>query len=836
MCKFSMSSRIIAKFVITLVVIYFICPMNGTALAKYRGGSGTPLDPYRIGTVADWQTLMNDSADWNKQFILTADIDLTGVSLTPVGNIFPNTLFLGTFDGNGHIISNANISTSGNDYVGLFGGLGPNGQIRNLSLNNIKIIGHDYAGALVGYNWDGIITSCSAAGSVKGNITVGGLVGKNYKGNITQSTSSCTTDGENYVGGFAGYNDNGSLTQCYSTGTVSGNTSVGGLTGYNSSGSIAQCYSTGLVSGRYNTGGLVGYNNDKISQSYSTGIVDADDYVGGLVGYNKNGNISQSRSTGAVSGNYDVGGLVGINEEGLLSYCYSSGIISSLLSAGGLVGDNKSGTLAQCYSTGAVASKYDAGGLVGCNSGDVNECFSTSTVTGEDYAGGLVGWNGGDVNDCYCSGKVNGSNIYIGGLIGENEGSVIRCYSTGTVYGKYYIGGLVGCGLGVVSNSVWDMQTSGLYGSSGGVGLTTEKMKDAYLLGLNGFSNEKKWILDAGRDYPRLAWQGTAGTVIPDPGIINWLEGNGTAITPYKIYTAEQIILIGKSSILWDKNFTLEADINLDLNLINKNVLNPNLVDPNGNDGLLFGQAVIPTLKGVFDGKGHIISKLTAKGDSFMGLFGRLDSKAKVQNVSVNDVNIIDIGRYTGGLAGYNNGGLIIQCCTTGLISGNLNVGGLVGYNDTASISVSYSKMNVSGNTSIGGLVGSNFQSAITNCYSTGSTGGKYYIGGLIGDNYNSIVTYCYSTGLVSSSYIVGGLAGNGLTADVMQSFWDIQTSGKTTSAGGTGKTTTEMKNIITFTSAGWDFLRQTSNGIDGIWWINEKQNYPQLFWEAVTI
>ena len=51
--------------------------------------------------------------------------------------------------------------------------------------------------------------------------------------------------------------------------------------------------------------------------------------------------------------------------------------------------------------------------------------------------------------------------------------------------------------------------------SGAGVGLTTTEMMDPYMLGLNGFANDPNWVLDAGRDYPRLAWEGTVGQSIP---------------------------------------------------------------------------------------------------------------------------------------------------------------------------------------------------------------------------------------------------------------------------------------------------------------------------------
>ena len=62
-------------------------------------------------------------------------------------------------------------------------------------------------------------------------------------------------------------------------------------------------------------------------------------------------------------------------------------------------------------------------------------------------------------------------------------------------------------------------------------------------------------------------------------------------------------------------------------------------------------------------------------------------------------------------------------------------------------------------------------------------------------------------------------------------SFWDTQTSGMTTSEGGTGKTTAEMQTQNTFTDAGWDFVGEDVNGTDDIWDI-EGTNYPNLSWQ----
>jgi hypothetical protein len=64
---------------------------------------------------------------------------------------------------------------------------------------------------------------------------------------------------------------------------------------------------------------------------------------------------------------------------------------------------------------------------------------------------------------------------------------------------------------------------------------------------------------------------------------------------------------------------------------------------------------------------------------------------------------------------------------------------------------------------------------------------------------------------------------------NVIASFWDVNTSGWSTSDGGTGKTTAEMKTLSTFTSAGWDF--SYSDGNEAVWFMPSDE-YPILPWQ----
>ena len=176
-----------------------------------------------------------------------------------------------------------------------------------------------------------------------------------------------------------------------------------------------------------------------------------------------------------------------------------------------------------------------------------------------------------------------------------------------------------------------------------------------------------------------------------------------------------------------------------------------------------------------------------------------------------------------GGVVGLNSGGMITTCFSSGSVSGNDGVGGLVGDNRySGTITGCYSTGSVSGKNCVGGLGGSNMGDKIADCYCTGSVSGTGYdVGGLVGYNRFSMITNCYSSGSVSGNYGPGGLIGHHEMAEVRGSYWDIQTSGQSWSAGGEPKTTAEMKIMSTFTVAGWDFVE--------IWGIGENQTYPYL-------
>jgi len=243
--------------------------------SKYGGGTGEPNDPYQIATAEDLMLLGDSPEDYDKHFILTADIDLDpnlpgrkvfdkaviAPDVNALESDFQGIPFVGVFDGNGHKISH--LTVTGVSYLGLFGQLGswdvPAGEVKNLELVDVNITGSgDYVAGLLGANC-GNVSRCHSSGTVIGSgWGTGGLVGGNY-GSASQSYSSSLVSGDSAVGGLVGEQEDGSVGQCHSTGDVRGNSCVGGLVGFNYVNSIVTaCYSAGSVSGEEKIGGLVG--------------------------------------------------------------------------------------------------------------------------------------------------------------------------------------------------------------------------------------------------------------------------------------------------------------------------------------------------------------------------------------------------------------------------------------------------------------------------------------------------------------------------------------------------------------------------------------------------
>ncbi len=254
--------------------------------------------------------LVNEGNDFSKKTIkLGANIDLDGKEWTPIGT--SRKPFKGTFDGQGKTISNLVIDMSSKSDVGLFG-YTSNGEIKNFTLNNAKVVGNLDVGAVAGTPYTSEYTDISVTGliQVEGFSYVGGALGKNAYANVTNV---------DVIG------SEGSYVKAYSIDKAGvWRTYVGGLVGFMGEGShmVSDCNVEIDVTGSTcNVGGILGilhYNNTMESCTYKGNLTltdpDAEDGTefGALTGtvMNSTGKVTITDCSAtvikAMSGDKDV--------------------------------------------------------------------------------------------------------------------------------------------------------------------------------------------------------------------------------------------------------------------------------------------------------------------------------------------------------------------------------------------------------------------------------------------------------------------------------------------------------------------------------------------------
>jgi len=550
------------------------------------------------------------------------------------------------------------------------------------------------------------------------------------------------------------------------------------------------------------------------------------------------------------------------------------------------------------------------GALVGWNGGDIiSNCYSTGNISGQGSVGGLTGEiEGTALSNCFSTCSVNGD-YAVGGLAGRNEGSVItNSYSTGSVNGDYNIGGLFGINdRSTIINSYYNYETVLINGENH---ITTGALEnelftvwlennltlniDEYLTS-NGseyyimdYSDLKKILAFGQFDYHFLLTQDIDLSTSIDfyiPYFSGYFDGNNFTIDNLNInlnilsniglfgYNNEAVIEnLGITNIeLYGHDYVGGLVGTNDGNTTISNCYSTGSINGNDYIGGLGGMNIDSNISNCF-------STCIVNGDkSIGGLVGKNYAGAIVSNCYSNG-SICGTNDFVGGLVGINwYANIINNCYSSGNVIGRYEVGGgLVGRNSNSTISNCYSIVNVIGEAFVGGLAWSNsFSPTINECYSNGIVNGDYVVGGLVGTNNNSnvincynmssvngnnivggliaknwnysLVSSCYSSGSVNGNDDIGGLVGNNEDSNVNNSFWDTEISGISISAGGTGKTSLEMKNVSTYTSLStlgldfpWDFVGNPFDDIgnDDIWDIDEEINdgYPFLTISLVGI
>ena len=222
-----------------------------------------------------------DGAPRDGHYVLTADIDMSGVKgFKPIASK-KDKGFIGTFDGQFHAIKGLRVEYE-KKYAGLFGYVGnqdDQAYIKDVALLDCYVTGQQNVGALAGVNY-GTITGCVVTGEVKcldlsNSHTAGGICGKLKEGEgpIVGHVEDCYVNADVSApydaGGVAGIQDGGGyLARCFAAGTVD-TTAKSGTVGH-----------AGGIAGSFNAGETL---KDSVSaQTVINGVADVDKIVGQL--------------------------------------------------------------------------------------------------------------------------------------------------------------------------------------------------------------------------------------------------------------------------------------------------------------------------------------------------------------------------------------------------------------------------------------------------------------------------------------------------------------------------------------------------------------------------
>ena len=398
-----------------------------------------------INSVSDLVLLSNEVSigkNYAGQTVtLMQDLDLSGVdNFQPIG-LSSVLSFKGCFDGNHKTISNLKINATQQN-VGLFGYLGRNSNVKDLTLDKCTITStQSRVGGIAGYT-DGNISGCTVSGSITGTGNVAGIVAYIDSG-VSAPLTNCTFSGTVTAtnGSAAGIVtlSNARIENCTNNGTIQGKNEVGGILAGGGSSPVTGCTNNGAVTGQKYIGGIVGisrYAVCTISDCTNNGHItatgsDAGGIAGRFHGYSSTLTISNCINTGTIEGTSIVGGIAGYTKstEKTLTYlnCSNSGsIISTGDSAGGLFGMVRMHRSSPSSPTTVLV---------------ISNSYNQGTVNGTDNVGGMIGQLLGGTDNpqlsfdsCFSNAEVSASKAspHIGAYIGYFPSSYDGQSTTGS--------------------------------------------------------------------------------------------------------------------------------------------------------------------------------------------------------------------------------------------------------------------------------------------------------------------------------------------------------------------------------------------------------------------
>ena len=711
---------------------------------------------------------------------LGCDIDLKMVEWMPIGGNSASAtnkskVFQGTFDGQGHAVSNLSI-TANRSYVGFFGSV--QGTIKNFGIESGRVIGFKKVAGLAGY-CAGAIQNCYNRACVSGNSQTGGLIGVSDAIDLENCYNTGDISAELIAGGLIGWfsasASSSRIVNCYNAGQITG-ASAGGLAATLSASATGitfqNCYA---LSGPALVLSTEGYTLTDCESLDREDLQIAQNALGDA--YMSDSVFAQNRGypvlVGSAYGDLQVlsqdenGAYLIRSAEELRAFAYMVNVQHNTFAGmtlrlcadidlegvewipigGNVRRDQQTNTYFSGTFDGGghrienlvVTTGNSCVGLFGAVSGgtirDVG--IESGIVIGTENAGAIAGTIRARtvISGCFNKATVSGRAAVGGitGVIAEDNCQVENCYHTGNISADNSVGGIVGYIAGDGQNAA--IKNCYQVGASDIVGVmhesvTTAQISNCYMEDLRNCVTAlgKAFAEDyfvRNRMLPVLAWENKDKAT-------SLTQVNGT----YQITCADDLrllsYLVRKGTTFSDKKIVLQANIDLA-----------------GQPWLSIGgmdETASYTFNGIFDGCGYTISNLKVRDpNGYTGLFGQV-SGATIQNVGIE----------------------------SGIVLGDEKVGGIVGsIGSGTTISGCYNKATVYGNNLVGGIAGriAGSDCTVENCYNIAYISGKNYgnstggmIGTLTGATKNAVIRNCYNIG---HSYGIIGIANGSATGSV---------------------------------------------------------------------
>ncbi len=784
-----------------------------------------------------------------------------GAGWAPIGP------YSGQLVGNGHAISNLFINRPTEADVGLFSEL--SGDVSGLGLANVNVTGGAATGGLAGSSENNTVQQVFISGTVSGTDDVGGLVGTTSGSALSESyaTAAVTASGDR-AGGLIATQTGGSTLNSYAAGAVSATDIAAGLVGSIDAGAIEDSYAVGLVTTDGVSGGLVAQAGATVTVSDSYWDSDTSGQLGSAAGTAQS-TVSLQTPTSATgifaawdSSIWHFGGddqhlvlQIDFNGDGVASWDeFGDQPTNRRPAVANAIADQTvppTSTI-QLHLTDELAPVFDDPDddtlVLTATSSDptvatVSLAAGVLSITGEEYGTvtiTIVAKDSGRlsaVDTLTVRVWANRAPTMLNSLpnvnLAANASLAISLDSVGHMVFSDPDGDELALAATTTNASVATAfaADSSLYVFAEAKGSATVTVQATDPAGLSASVSFTVEVVDYDSDGDNLI------------EVTNWdqlnairydLNGDGQVDNASDLASYRQAFPLASaatscagSCIGYELTNSLDFDTNGDDVVDSSDELWNSGAgwDPIGIDS---GASNSAAYRGVFEGNDYVIKNLMVSRASRneVGLFGAL--AGTLRNLTLEQVDIDGGVHGTGAAVGVLMANATVSGVhVSGEVEGSEAVGGLVGKaQEDGEISESSSTANVTGTRGVGGLVGNLIrESVVENSYvGLATVTGQQEVGGLIGLLWeSSVLRYSYSAASVSGTLEVGGLIGDSDAALlVVDSYWDTDTSGQTTSAGGVGMPTSQLQAPTSATGmyADWDA---------SIWDFGTASDYPEL-------